>query len=244
MDIPSWLQVLLWVSAALTAVYVIGAKLVRPLWRWARRIEDAVPLMTELTAQLKDTSGPGSVLKELIAQFRSDSGSTAKDQLNRLEAATNLAAANAEVVRVAAATTKLLDERDREQLSRLIREQDRISDKVDAAIQMVMDLVADRAAVAATLVAREGAVDAHLVARETQVDRTVAAVADDLAATQHRAAAVTDAPAGAAADAAALPPDPTAAADAAATEDWVAGIHDDRRRVDLGPGDGPERRQR
>jgi hypothetical protein len=61
---------IIYVGAAVSALTVIWRKMLRPLARWYNSV-----------------ASYGSVLEDIAKQFKSDSGSTLKDNLNRLEVA-------------------------------------------------------------------------------------------------------------------------------------------------------------
>lgn len=81
-------------------------------------------MMRELTAAFRGTPHAFDVLDEIVAQFRTDSGSSLRDVVNRLEQGTLTLQQGAE-------TVKQLAEQDREHLQRLIILLDRLTVRVD-----------------------------------------------------------------------------------------------------------------
>lgn len=177
---PTWLQYFLGAAALLTAFGVIWTKLLRPGAKMITLMSELLPLLTEFAETFKDTPHAFNVLDEIIAQFRTDSGSSLRDVVNRIEeaarvqqVATERAAAVSESLKVGVEAAKLLAGLDRDKLQTLALLIDRVGVKVDAGV--------------ATGLRNE----AH-----------AAGVAEDLAAAHARADATTSNQAGAAADAA------------------------------------------
>lgn len=81
---PVWLQVLVGVFAVITAIGVAWTKMVRPAARLVTLAEEVVPLLRELTEQAPNTL---KVLNDMAQQFRTDSGSSLRDVVNRLDEA-------------------------------------------------------------------------------------------------------------------------------------------------------------
>lgn len=82
---PIWLQWIIGVGAATGALSVIWTKVIRPLARLANYSQQLLPLLTELTLQFKDNPAAFGILEEIAAQFKTDSGTTLRDVVNRLE---------------------------------------------------------------------------------------------------------------------------------------------------------------
>lgn len=164
-----------------TALGVIWKKVIQPLARFITLTEEMLPLLRNLTTAFKDTPHAFEVLDEIVGQFRTDSGSSLKDQVNRLEAAAERqeiaaqkAEANADHLKVGVASQKELAEDDRKQLRKLL-----------------VELGINAQAMASLSEAVEG------------IKKDAKTVADDLSAAHKRADEVSDQPHGAAADAAA-----------------------------------------
>jgi hypothetical protein len=198
---PAWVQVIGAITALLALLAALWSKVLRPGAGLITSTEEMLPLLRELTSVFRDSPGVFHVLNQIAAQFRTDSGSSLRDVVNRLEAAAVENRNAGEALKVGVEASRLLSERDRQQLDRLIVLLDRLTIRVDALAVSGVLLAEDRANVAS-----------DLVAREEKLDAATAGVASDLAASQQRAAGVDTGDTvgtGAAADAAALPPPTT-----------------------------------
>lgn len=135
---PTWLQWLVWIAGGVTGAGIIWTKFIRPVSRFIARIEAMCPLLVELTDHLKGSPQSFQILKEVIAQFRTDSGSSLRDVVDRLEKAAkeNRAAGDAlkveaEILRVNVAAVKALAVEDRAAMAKLVVAVDLLSAKVD-----------------------------------------------------------------------------------------------------------------
>ena len=104
MSIP---ETILLVSAVIVALGVIRAAL-RGTRRVLRMADRLVTLLTEMTAQLGGTPNAFEILEQIIAQFRTDSGSSLRDQINSL---TDSVAGLTEAARTAERVASLLEDR-------------------------------------------------------------------------------------------------------------------------------------
>lgn len=170
---PTWLQVVLGTAALVTAVGVIWKKIVAPMFRIAKAADVLVPLLRDFMDAFEDSPEVFLVLNEIAAQFRTDSGSSLRDVVNRLDKATH-------DLTISGAAAAQLSADDRLTLARLVVLLDVLDVKADTA-------GVERAGVAHDLVSAQAAVDA---------------VATALAASEARADAVTEGDPGEAADAA------------------------------------------
>lgn len=171
---PAWTQLILGIAALIVAVGVIWTKGIRPMVRFISKAEEMVPLLVKLNEALGKTPEAFEVLDEIVAQFRTDSGSSLKDQVNRLETAAERQETNAEHLKVGVASQKELAEDDRKQLRSLLVE---LGINAESMRQLSMSV-------------------------ET-IQKDARSVADDLARAHKRADEVSNQPHGAAADAAA-----------------------------------------
>lgn len=131
--LPQWAQILLSIAAIVTALGVIWTKVVRPLLRFSHSAEEMIPMLRALTLTFRDTPNAFAVLDEIVAQFRTDSGSSLRDVVNRLEDAARANHQSGEVLKVGVESAKQLADQDRQQLLRLIVLLDRLTTKVDSA---------------------------------------------------------------------------------------------------------------
>lgn len=182
---PTWIAYIIGAAAVVTALGVLWKKAIRPAANFIAEFviaeREMLPLVKELTAVFRDSPDAFKVLKAIAGQFKADSGSSLKDQINRLESAAGrqeLAAqkaeANAEHLKVGVASQKELAEDDRQQLRKLL-------------IELGIN--------AQAMTSLSAAVE--------NIKKDARSVADDLAAAHKRADDVSDQPHGAAADAAA-----------------------------------------
>ena len=187
---PVWGQFILGAGAVVTAIGVLWSKVFRPGMRAASAAEEMLPLLKNLTAVFRDSPDAFAVLHDIAGQFRTDSGSSLRDVVNRLEASAIENRRAGDALKVGVEATRILAERDRAQLDRLIILLDRLTIRVDDVSASGARIELDRAIVA------EG-----LAARELTVDAATSVVAADLAAA-HRRADEAKGDAGSAADAA------------------------------------------
>lgn len=178
---PTWIAYILGAAALVTALGVLWKKVLRPVGKFVVQfvvaIQEMLPLLQELTSVFRDTPHAFKVLDEIVAQFRTDSGSSLRDAVNRLEEQAEKQSTAAEALRISALAQQQVVEMDRAQLRRVEIVLDRLDQNVKAG--------------AATGLRNE--------------ERAIG-VADDLAAAHKRADEAESNEAGAAADAAALKP--------------------------------------
>lgn len=100
---PHWAQYVILLSLFVGAVVVIWNKLIKPLGELLAYLHDAIPLNRQLVEHFKDNQNYLPVLKDIAKQFTTDSGSTLRDTVNRIEEAAKRAEAAAEELRIKAA---------------------------------------------------------------------------------------------------------------------------------------------
>lgn len=180
MNLPGWVQVVIALAAFSTACATLWKTVVNPIRKAGNRAEEMLPLLVVLTETFSDWPMALKVLREMASQFKTDSGSSLRDVVNRLEAMAASTARGAETLAIGVEAAKQLAQRDREEVTRLLVQIDRITVKVDAALEKV---------------------DTALV-NQADMQHAAAVIAADLAMSHARADAVVGAP-GEAADAAA-----------------------------------------
>lgn len=164
--VPVWAQIIIAGAALVGALGVLWAKVVRPGARLITNAEEMLPMLEDLP-----------ILREIIAQLRTDSGSSLRDIIERLEAKADAVEAASKGLAIAVAVVKELAAEDR----KLSRD--------------------DRATLAKLVVFAEMSGASNL-----RTEAAAAGVAEDLAAAQGRAHEVDiEEPPGAAADAASRP---------------------------------------
>jgi len=134
---PTWATYIVIAAAVVTASSVLWIKLIRPLANLITMVGKLLPLLTVLTDTFKDNPDAFKVLEEIAAEFRTNDGSSLKDQVNRIEQIGVQATAVAEAARVAADELKvgvearrLMAEQDRKQMQDLMLKLDRVNETV------------------------------------------------------------------------------------------------------------------
>lgn len=155
-----WLQVVIGVAAALTATVTIWRTLIKPMAELIVLQQRALPMLRDLTQVFATVPKPFDVLAEIVAEFRTDSGSSLRDVVNRLDAAASANAAAAEILKVQVEAARQLAVQDREQTTRLIVLIDRVTTKVDAGNASGVRMEAGAAVVAQDLADRHTRADA------------------------------------------------------------------------------------
>lgn len=156
---PEWVQWLIAAAAVVTALGVLWAKVVRPGFRAAKTADEMLPLLVELTAVFRGNQSAFSVLENIASQFRTDSGSSLRDVVDRLELAADENRQAAEILKIGAEATRQLAVRDREQVERIVLMVDRLTVKVDAVTSSAGRIEAAARIVASDLVKAQEAVD-------------------------------------------------------------------------------------
>jgi hypothetical protein len=185
---PNWMQYVVWAAGVVAALTVLlglpvlfWKKVLRPGAKLITTTDEMLPLLKTLTLTFKDNPDAFKVLGDIAAQFKTDSGSSLRDVVNRLEAAAEdnrravqAASEAAEVLKIGVEASRLVSDQDRAMVRRLEILLDRLGVKVD-----------------------EGA------ATGMRIERAAGHVAQDLAASHRRADETEGGEPGAAADAAA-----------------------------------------
>lgn len=182
---PTWISYGIALGALIAAMGTAWRTVLNPIRKFANRAEAMFPLLIELTETFKDSPHAFAVLDDIISQFKTDSGSSLRDVVNRLEvmgqenaAQIALTKALADTLAIGVESARQLAVRDREELSRLLLQQDRQAAKIDACL-LALDKLKDG---------------------QGEMRKQASIVAVDLAGSHARADAVRGAP-GAAADA-------------------------------------------
>lgn len=147
---PVWIQNILIAAGLIAAVSTIAAglvafwkKVLKPGAKLVTTVDEMLPLLKELTAEFKNTPHAFAVLDDIVAQFRTDSGSSLRDVVNALQTDATAIRAGVEraeiatqsterVLAVALETVRQLAQQDRDKIDRLIILLDRLTIKVDA----------------------------------------------------------------------------------------------------------------
>jgi hypothetical protein len=153
------------IAAALAGVIFIWKKGVKPLAKFIHNVDIMLPLIIELTETFKNTPYAFKILDEIVAQFRTDSGSSLRDAVNRLETAATenrdsakAAARVADFLRISIEASKKLDQRDRDELRDMLLRLDRVAQAVDAGAATGLRNEAAASVVASDLAAKDKSV--------------------------------------------------------------------------------------
>ena len=119
------------IATALAAAIYIGKKLFKAAQALAL-LGELLPVLKDFTAAFKDNPSVFQVLNQIAAQFRTDSGSSLRDVVDRLEAAAKKSAVLGGELSVDREVERRLSIQDREQLARLLNELARLGVKVEA----------------------------------------------------------------------------------------------------------------
>ena len=148
---PIWLQYILWAAALVTAIALIWAKVIRPLATLISLTTELLPLMKKFVEVFRDSPDSFRVLDEIAAQFKTDSGSSLRDVVDRLDKAAKDNRTAAEFLKVGVETQKQLAEQDRATLQRMLLFIDRLGVKVETTSEITKGIVRDAEGVAADL---------------------------------------------------------------------------------------------
>lgn len=128
---PVWAQIIIGISAVVIALGVIWTRVLKPGAKLVTTTDEMLPLLRDLSNAFRNTPHAFEVLDEIVSQFRTDSGSSLRDVVNRLDVAAGENKSAAEVLKVGVETVRQLAQQDREQLMRLIVLLDRLTIRVD-----------------------------------------------------------------------------------------------------------------
>lgn len=176
---PGWAQWLLAAAAVVTALGVLWNKVLNPLRKAVARIEEAVPLIVTASDVFSDWPDAMKVLREMASQFKTDHGSSLRDVVNELASASKASAAHSQVFAVGVEAAKQLAERDRQEVQRLMLQLDRVTAKVDDALNALAAIKVTAGGVAVDLALAQHMVDG--VAVELAAERAETRAAQDRA---------------------------------------------------------------
>lgn len=131
--IPLGVKVIVGGAAVLTAAGVIWRVLIKPLANFITRSEQMVPMMDQLLVAFQGSPEAFKTLSEIAKQFHTDSGTTLRDVINRLEEAAKDNKYSSEALRVEAQAAKELAGLDRAQILRVMMQLDRMLVRMDDA---------------------------------------------------------------------------------------------------------------
>lgn len=127
---PIWAQVIVSISILVVAVGVLWKKVLKPMAKLVALLDKSLPVLKELVIRFEDQPHAFKILNEVAAQFRTDSGSSLRDVVNRLEQAANENKSSAIRLGVNLEGERKLAEQNREAMRRLADLVNKISRKV------------------------------------------------------------------------------------------------------------------
>ena len=143
---PAWALIITGLAAVIVAVGVIWTKAVKPAAKLITKADQALPVMAAMTDVFAGDTDIFLVIRAMAAEFRSDSGSTLRDVVNRLEQAAEAnSASNVRLIettdrlRVSSESIRELARDDRDQVAKLVQLLARLDERVvDAAALAVV----------------------------------------------------------------------------------------------------------
>lgn len=146
----TWQKYILGIAGILVAVGIIWRQFLKPTLDFYVTAKQLVPLLKKINDVFGGDPNALHVLYDIKKQFTTDSGSSLKDQINRLEVLSKKQEANAELLKVGVASQEALARDDREQLRKLLVElgvnkqsMDALSKHVDSIRQDAREVAAD-----------------------------------------------------------------------------------------------------
>jgi len=165
---PTWMIIIIGCAALVTALGVLWSKVLRPAATLITEAERAIPVLRDVTATFSGDSNVFKVIREIAAQFRTDSGSSLRDVVNRLEEAAAASKvtdeqlrASTEALRVSAESTKELAREDRAHVAELLTLLQTLNGKVDVNSSRVLDAASEAGIVADDLEASHKRAELH-----------------------------------------------------------------------------------
>lgn len=116
---PTWLSITIGIGGGITSLAIMWRQILRPGAKLIAALDEAVPLLHVAVDSFGQNSTALKVLADIASQFRTDSGSSLRDVINRLEQAAFDAAAVARVAKEKAEAVRLLAVEDRENMAEL-----------------------------------------------------------------------------------------------------------------------------
>lgn len=157
---PGWAAAILATAAVVGALGVLWQKVLVPVFNFAGLVQEMLPLLRELVKVFKDVPKAFEVLNEIVAQVRTDSGSSLLDITRDLKVAAmkNAEAMQAsaladEALKVGVETARQLAQMDRDRVDQLMILLDRVIEKTSETGATATRLESGAASVASDLAA-------------------------------------------------------------------------------------------
>lgn len=163
---PGWIQALIAIAAFCTALGVIWRAAIRPGAKIITQAEATIPMLAKLTKEWSDTPNLPAMVKDIYDQFSTNSGSSLKDAMNRLEAAAaenkQAAAENKKAavdLNMQMEVNRALADNDRRIMDRLVAVVNVLDARMVIGVQGIGDIKTEQQDVAAGLVTAQESVD-------------------------------------------------------------------------------------
>lgn len=135
---PIWVQYVIGVAAGATAFGTIWRLLIKPLADLISTMHELTPLLKNMAGAFARTPNPFDVLEEIISEFRTDSGSSLRDAIDKLTEQVALAKKVGLADRLAS-DTQAADQAITSETARKLSIDDRA--KIDAITNAIAELV-------------------------------------------------------------------------------------------------------
>lgn len=116
---PLWLTLIIGIGGGLSALAVVWRQVLRPGAKLIASMDEAVPLLKTAIDVFGNNWTALQVLGDIAKEFRTDSGSSLRDVVNRLEQAANSAVTAAEIAKTKVEAVRLLAVEDRASVKEL-----------------------------------------------------------------------------------------------------------------------------
>jgi len=124
---PPWLQWIIGVGAAVTAVWTVWIRALKPIAQLVVLHNRLLPVLTALLAEFEKSPDAFSVLADMAKQFKADSGSSLRDAVDRIQRSADDAKAAADNLKSGVAAQRQLATIDRDHVSQLMILLDRVA---------------------------------------------------------------------------------------------------------------------
>lgn len=137
---PQWVVFLGASAFVVTSIYTLWTKAIRPGAKVIAEWERMLPVWRNATRALEDVPEAFSVLKEIVSQVRNNAGSSMLDMLEKLSRQADEDRQATRIIAINLEADRQLAIRDREQVARLLVEQDRITQRLNQAIDALSEM--------------------------------------------------------------------------------------------------------
>lgn len=171
--LPTWIQILIGAAATVVAAGIIWKKIIQPIAKLITLLDVVLPLLEDLAEHFKDQPNAFEILSEIVKEFRTDSGTTLRDVVNRLEVSAKTNKIASDVLAENAETQRQLAAQDRKHMAELTELVNIIGAKQHENLKTVDRIESDTKTAASDLAASQRRAD--------QVEGEAGAAADSAA---------------------------------------------------------------